>query len=166
MCDTRGMIRRTSIAISVSALTLAAIAMHEGYRSSAYDDGAGVQTIGFGSTAHLSGAPIKAGDTVTPERALLMLAKDADKLWRQAAACIKDVPLAEHEAAAYQSLVYNIGPGAFCRSTLVKKLKQTPPDYAGACREILRWTRAGGRELAGLVKRREAEYRRCMGETA
>jgi len=149
--------------ITVAAVTAAGIAVHEGYRSRAYDDGVGVQTIGFGSTRHLGGRPVKPGDTVTPERALLMLARDADRIWREAAACIADVPLYPHEAAAYQSLVYNIGAAAFCRSTLVKRLKQSPPDYAGACAEIRRWTRAGGREMPGLVKRREAEYRQCMG---
>ncbi|WP_017936981.1 lysozyme [Zestomonas thermotolerans] len=157
--------RTPAIFITVSAITLAGIAGWEGYRRTAYDDGAGVQTVGFGSTTHEDGRPVRPGDTITPERAVLRLAQDANRLWREAAACIGEVPLAAHEAAAFQSLVYNIGPGAFCRSTLVKKLKQTPPDYAGACAEIRRWTRAGGRELTGLVKRREAEYRLCLGES-
>lgn len=120
--------------------------------------------MGFGSTRHPDGTPVRRGDTVTPERAVVMLANDADRIWREAAACIGDVPLAQHEADAFASLAYNIGSAAFCRSTLVKKLRQTPPDYAGACEEILRWTRAGGRELPGLVKRRQEEYRMCMGE--
>ncbi|CAJ0889036.1 lysozyme [Ralstonia mannitolilytica] len=157
--------RTSAVLITVSALTLAGIAGWESYRRTAYDDGVGVQTVGFGSTTHEDGRPVRPGDTMTPERAVLRLAQDANRLWREAAACIGEVPLAAHEAAAFQSLVYNIGPGAFCRSSLVKKLKQTPPDYAGACKEILRWTRAGGRELPGLVKRREAEYRQCTGET-
>ena len=134
--------------IAVSAVTAAGIAVHEGYRSRAYDDGAGVQTIGYGSTRHLDGRPVRPGDTVTPERALLMLAHDVDRIWRE---------------AAYQSLAYNIGASAFCRSTLVRRLKQSPPDYAGACAEIRRWTRAGGRVLPGLVQRREVEYQQCMG---
>ena len=158
--------RTPAILITVSALTVAGIAVHEGYRARAYDDGAGVQTVGFGSTAHPDGRPVKPGDTVTPERAVVMLAVDADRIWREAAACIGEVPLSTGEAAAFQSLAYNIGPAAFCRSTLVKKLKASPPDYPGACREILRWTRAGGVELAGLKKRREAEYRQCIGEAA
>lgn len=156
--------RMPATLIVVSALTAAGIAGWEGYRSRAYDDGVGVQTVGFGATRHLDGRPVQPGDTVTPERAVLMLAKDADRIWREAAACIGEVPLAEHEAAAFQSLAYNIGAAAFCRSTLVKKLKQNPPDYAGACREILRWAYAGGRKLPGLVKRREAEYRLCIGD--
>lgn len=150
--------------IFVSALAVAGIAGYEGYAPRAYDDGVGVQTVGFGSTRHPDGAPVKAGDTVTPQLAVVMLAKGADRIWREASACIGEVPLTQHEADAYASLAYNIGSSAFCRSSIVKKLKQTPPDYAGACREILRWTRAGGRELPGLVKRRQAEYRQCVGE--
>lgn len=148
----------------VSALAVSGIVLYEGFSPSAYDDGVGVQTVGFGSTRHLDGTPVKPGDTVTPQRAVVMLARDADRIWREAAACIGEVPLAQHEADAYASLAYNIGAGAFCRSTLVKKLKQSPPDYEGACREILRWNRAGGQVLPGLTKRREAEYRMCMGQ--
>lgn len=158
------MARILPAAIVVAASTIAAIAVHEGYRHRAYDDGAGVQTIGFGSTTRDDGSPVRPGDTITPEHALLRLARDADRIWREAAACIGDVPLYPHEAAAFQSLAYNIGAPAFCRSTLVRRLKQSPPDYAGACREILRWTRAGGVEWPGLVKRRQTEYRQCMGE--
>ncbi|MEW5790017.1 MAG: lysozyme [Pseudomonadota bacterium] len=161
-----GMKRAPAILITVSALTLASIAGYEGYRRAAYDDGAGVKTVGFGSTRHIDGQPVQPGDAVTPERAVVMLARDADRIWREAAACIGEVPLSDGEAAAFQSLAYNIGAGAFCRSTLVKRLKETPPDYAGACREILKWTRAGGREMPGLVKRRQAEYRQCIGEAA
>lgn len=156
--------RKPAALTVVAALTIASIAGYEGYRRTAYDDGVGVQTVGFGSTRHPDGRPVKPGDMVSPERAVLMLAADAERIWREAAACIADVPLAPFEAAAFQSLAYNIGAGAFCRSTLVKKLKASPPDYAGACREILRWNRAGGQVLPGLTKRREAEYRQCMGE--
>jgi len=148
---------------AVSTLAVAMIAAYEGYSQRAYDDGVGVQTVGFGSTRHPDGTPVKAGDTVTPERAVVMLARDADRIWREAARCIGDVPLTQNEVDAYASLAYNIGAPAFCRSTLLKKLRQTPPDYAGACQEILKWTRAGGRELPGLVKRRQAEYTQCIG---
>lgn len=149
--------------LTVSAIAVAGIALHEGYSSRAYDDGVGVQTVGFGSTAHPDGRPVKPGDTVAPERAVVMLARDADRFGREIARCIGDVPLAQHEFDAYVSLAYNIGSPAFCRSTIVRRLKQTPPDYAGACAAIKLWTKAGGRELPGLVKRREAEYRQCMG---
>lgn len=149
--------------LTVSALAIAGIAGWEGYRMHAYDDGVGVQTVGFGTTTHADGRPVKKGDTLTPERAVMRLAQDADRIGREIARCIGDVPLSQHEWDAYVSLAYNIGSAAFCRSTLVKKLKQTPPDYAGACEEIKRWDKAGGRVLPGLTKRREAEYRQCLG---
>lgn len=130
-------------------------------------------TVGFGTTARDDGRPVQPGDTLTPERAVLRLAQDADRIGREIAACIGDVPLHQHEFDAFVSLAYNIGPGAFCRSTLVKRLRQTLTQaisheererlYAAACDEILRWTRAGGRELPGLVKRRQVEYRLCLG---
>ncbi|GAB4112858.1 MAG: hypothetical protein Fur0019_19260 [Tibeticola sp.] len=140
------------------------MAVHEGYRSRAYDDGVGVQTVGFGTTRREDGSPVQKGDTLTPERAVVRLAAESDAIGRQIAACIGDVPLHQREFDAFASLAYNIGPAAFCRSTIVKRLKQTPPpDYAGACAAIKMWTKAGGRVLPGLVKRREAEYRRCVG---
>lgn len=150
--------------IGATAAAVSTIAVHEGYRSTSYNDGVGVQTIGFGSTKHPDGSPVREGDTVSPQRAVVMLASDADRVARELASCIGDVPLYQHEWDAYVSWAYNVGASAACRSTLVKKLKQSPPDYEGACRELLRWTRAGGRELPGLVKRRRVEYRMCIGE--
>lgn len=155
--------RTPATLLVVSGLTLANIAVYEGYRMSAYDDGVGVHTVGFGTTRHADGSPVRPGDKLSPERAVVRLAQDADRIGREIAACIGNVPLYQHEFGAFVSLAYNIGSKAFCSSTLVKKLKQSPPDYTGACREILRWVYAGGRKLPGLVKRREAEYRQCIG---
>lgn len=146
-----------------SAIAVALIAGFEGYSDKAYDDGVGVQTIGFGSTRHPDGTPVKKGDTVTPQRAVVMLAHDADRIARELAACIGDVPLYQYEWDAYVSWAYNVGSAKACTSTLARKLKQTPPDYEGACRELQRWVKAGGREMRGLVRRRQVEYRLCMG---
>lgn len=152
---------RTLIAaLGVSAAALVGIAQWEGYRGAAYDDGVGVQTIGFGSTAG-----VRPGERTDPVRALVRLSADADRIAGEIADCIGDVPLHQHEWDAYVGLAYNIGSGPFCKSTLLARLHSRPPVYAAACREILRWNKAGGRVLPGLTKRREAEYRRCMGET-
>ena len=142
--------------LAVSATCLVGIATHEGYRSEAYKDAVGIPTLGFGETAG-----VKIGDKTTPERALVQLLESTEKHADAIRQCIK-VPLYQHEFDAYVSLAYNIGTGAFCRSTLVKKLNAK--DYAGACEEIRRWNKAGGKVLPGLVKRREAEYRMCKGE--
>ena len=141
--------------LAVSATCLVGIATHEGYRSEAYKDTVGIPTLGFGETAG-----VKMGDKTTPERALVQLLESTEKHADAIRQCIH-VPLYQHEFDAYISLAYNIGTGAFCKSTLVKKLNQG--DYTGACNEIRRWNKAGGKVLPGLVKRREAEYEMCMG---
>lgn len=149
--------RITVAALAVSAAALVGIATHEGYRGEAYRDAAGIPTIGYGETAG-----VKMGDKITPERALVQLLESTEKHADAIRQCIH-VPLYQHEFDAYISLAYNIGTGAFCRSTLVRKLNAK--DYAGACEEIRRWNKAGGKVLPGLVKRRDVEYRTCMGET-
>lgn len=105
--------RTPAIFITVSALTLAGIAGWEGYRRTAYDDGVGVQTVGFGSTTHADGRKVARGDKMSPERALVRLGQDVDRVQREMKACLGPVPLYPHEWDAYVSLTYNIGTGAF-----------------------------------------------------
>jgi lysozyme len=150
-------VRIALASLSLSGAALVGIVVHEGYSDRAYDDGVGVQTIGFGTTSG-----VKPGDRITPVRALIRLNEDAERMQRELKTCIGDVPMHQHEWDAVTSWAYNVGTGAACKSTLVKKLQAG--DYAGACSELLRWTRAGGRELAGLVKRRQQEYAQCMGK--
>jgi lysozyme len=71
------------------------------------------------------------------------------------------VPLFQYEFAAFVSLAYNIGVGAFCGSTLVKKLNAE--DYAGACAEISKWNKFKGKPLLGLTRRRAEERAICEG---
>jgi len=148
---------RTAVAALVlSAGTLVGIALHEGYRGDAYTPVAGdVPTIGFGTTEG-----VKLGDRITPERALVRLLADASKFESAVKRCAP-VPMHPHEFSAFVSLAYNIGENAFCRSTLARKLIAL--DYEGACKEILRWDKFQGRPLAGLTKRRQQEYRQCLG---
>lgn len=138
----------------LSAGALAAIAGFEGYRGNAYDDGVGVQTIGYGTTRYASGQVVKTGDKITPDRALIELAASADEHQRLLAKCIK-VPLAQREWDALVSWAYNVGTSAACNSSLVRKLNAG--DYTAACIELPKWNKAGGKVLPGLVKRRSAE---------
>lgn len=148
--------RATVYALVVSASALVGIANYESYRDAAYIPVLGdVPTIGFGSTEG-----VKLGQKTTPERALIRLLADADRHANGIRRCI-NVPLYQYEFDAYLSLTYNIGVDAFCRSTLNKLLNQS--EYEGACKQILRWNRQGGRVLPGLTVRRESEYRQCMG---
>ncbi|SFJ02903.1 glycoside hydrolase family protein [Nitrosomonas sp. Nm34] len=115
--------RVRSSLIGLSAAALVMIASFEGYRGTSYDDGVGVQTIGFGTTQR-----VKPGSKTDPVRALGFLYRDANEITEQISACIGDVPLHQHEADAFVSMAYNIGASAFCKSALVKKLKRDSPD--------------------------------------
>lgn len=144
-------------ALSVSAAAFVGILAHEGYREQAYIPVPGdVPTIGFGTTDG-----VKLGDRTTPVQAMRRALRDIEKFDTALKQCVT-VPLHQHEYDAYLSLSYNIGSRAFCNSTLVRKLNAQ--DYAGACREILRWDRFQGRPLSGLTSRRQAEFKTCMGE--
>lgn len=160
------MIRRTTLAaLTLSAAGLVGIVSHEGYSDKAVIPVRGdVPTIGFGTTQG-----VRPGDTTTPPKALARALSDARQFEGALKSCVT-VPLHQHEYDAYVSLAYNIGAANFCRSTLVGKLNAG--DYAGACGELLRWTYFQGKDCAlpeharlcgGLAKRRQDEYRQCMG---
>ena len=140
--------------LALGAATLVALAAHEGFNDRAYIPVPGdVPTIGFGTTEG-----VKLGDKITPVKALERALTDVQRFEGALKQCVK-VPLHQHEYDAYISLSYNIGSGAFCGSTLVRKLNAG--DYRGACAEILRWDRFKGQPLRGLTIRREKEYKQC-----
>lgn len=146
----------TSI-LTLSALAFVGLAVHEGYRDTAYIPVKGdVPTIGFGDTHG-----VRPGDRTDPVRALIRLHQHAENFQRDLRRCIGDVPMHQHEWDAIVSWAYNVGTGAACRSTLVRKLKVY--DYAGACAELLRWDKFKGKTLAGLTKRRQQEHAMCKG---
>jgi lysozyme len=150
---------RTVIAsLTLSAAALIGIAVHEGYRESAYIPVQGdVPTIGFGDTHN-----VKIGDKTDPIRALIKLSQHTESFQKDLKRCIGDVPMYQHEWDAIVSWSYNIGTGAACKSTLVKNLKMR--DYSAACKELLKWNKFNGKELKGLTTRRQQEYRLCIGE--
>ena len=146
--------RKHIAALSVSIACLAGIAAHEGFRGEAYRDPVGIPTIGYGETKN-----VKMGDKITQREALDRLKTSADEHGQGMARCVR-VPLSQNEYDAYVDFTYNVGVGAFCRSTLVKKLNAG--DYEGACKELLKWNKAGGKVLPGLTKRRQKEYELCI----
>lgn len=148
-------VRVAAAGLAISGAALVGIAMHEGYVPHAYKDPVGIWTIGFGETAG-----VKPGQTTTPIRAMVQLLDSANAIAKGMVACIH-VPIAQHEFDAYLSFSYNVGAGAFCRSTLAKKLNEGK--YEEACAELKKWVYAGGKVLPGLVNRREQEYKKCMG---
>jgi lysozyme len=148
---------RTGIAgLTVSGVALIGLLVAEGYRDTAYTPVPGdVPTIGFGTTQN-----VRMGDRITVPQALNRALVDVQKFEGAIKRCVT-VPLHQYEYDAYVSLAYNIGENAFCRSTLVRLLNQK--EYAGACKQILRWDNFQGKPLRGLTIRREKEYSQCMG---
>ena len=148
--------RITIAALSLTAVGFVGILGYEGYSGETIIPIPGdVPTIGFGTTEG-----VRHGDTITPPQAVKRALQDVQKYEGAIKRCVW-VPLHQHEYDAYASLAYNIGPGSFCGSTLVKKLNQE--DYAGACAEISRWVYAGGKKIQGLVNRRAKERAMCEG---
>lgn len=142
--------------IGAGALALAAplVVYYEGTIPRTYRDPIGILTSCTGHT----GPELRMGQTWTPEQCDQQLYQDLLK-HSEALDCIKR-PLTDGQKAAFLSFAFNVGNKAFCQSTLARKANQG--DMLGACAELLRWTRAGDKELPGLVRRRNAEYQLCV----
>ena len=120
----------------------------EGCSLTAYDDGFGNWTIGYGHT------PAEPGQTITQEYADTLLQQDLERF---ELAVNDDV---SHDAtpnqfAAMVSLCYNIGEGAFAGSTVLRDFNAG--DIAGAKAGFALWNEANGQVVDGLVRRRAAE---------
>ena len=127
----------------------------EGCELVAYQCSAGRWTIGYGNTFFEDGKPVKPGDRITQAKAdqlfELIVGNFADKVAKE----IKTI-LTDNQFAAIVSLSYNIGIGNLQKSTLLKKVNFNPNDPTIRA-EFARWNKAGGKVLAGLTRRREAE---------
>jgi len=141
-------------AIQVSAIGIASIAGYEGLSTVAYKDPVGIPTICYGYTEN-----VFMGMKRTKTECQYMLKAEVNKFTKGVLARYKG-PLSQGELDAYVSFAYNVGLGAFERSTLLKKLKAG--DRVGACNELTKWVYGGGRKLNGLVARRNAEKKMCL----
>ena len=121
----------------------------EGLRLEAYRCPAGIWTIGYGHTGGVQG-----GETITEERAEELLREDLKNIQKRLAPRLR-VEVDAGQCAALLSLAFNVGVGAVAGSKLLRRLNEGLPEAAAD--EFLDWTRAGGKELPGLVVRRRAE---------
>ncbi len=121
----------------------------EGLRTQAYKDAVGIWTIGYGHIENVQG-----GQSISEAEAEAFLRSDMKNAERGVERSVK-VALNDNQFAALVAFTFNLGTGALASSTLVRKLNNG--DYAGVPEQLNRWVKAGGRTLAGLVKRRKAE---------
>ena len=124
----------------------------EGCRLEAYKDAAGVPTIGYGHTKN-----VRMGDRITQYWAKEMLREDIE----EAEWLVKELGVARTEGQldALVSFAFNLGIGRLKRSTLLKTIRNGG-SKAQITKEFKRWVYADGKQLPGLVKRREWEARR------
>lgn len=121
----------------------------EGCRLEAYLCPAGIWTIGYGHTLD-----VKEGDRVDQEAAEAFLIEDLEEFEDHVQRLV-EVDLSQDQFDALVSWTFNLGYGNLAASTLLAKLNDGL--YDEVPEQIKRWTRAGGRVLEGLVKRRDAE---------
>lgn len=122
-----------------------------------YKDVAGVWTVCDGHT----GNDIIKGKKYTDRECDRLLWNDLKPVKQTVDGLVK-VQLNEYQRASLYSFTYNVGSGAFSKSTLLKKLNAG--DQEGACEELRRWVYAGGMKFRGLMNRRDMERSMCLAE--
>ena len=131
---------------------------YEGFSASPYLDAVGIPTIGYGITHYDSGRRVSMADRPISEfGAMTVLKHEINKIYGHAVNTYVQVPITQNQFDALTSFTYNEGPRAFKTSTMLKYINEGKFDLAQ--HEFRRWTKAGGRILKGLQKRREAERR-------
>ncbi|MGW5957016.1 lysozyme [Methylorubrum thiocyanatum] len=162
--------------MDLSAVGRAVLIAREGRRLEAYRDSVGVWTIGIGHTA-AAGPPIpRAGLRIDAAEADAIFVRDVAAFVRTVAEALPE-PLPQHAFDALVSLCFNIGPAAFRRSTVLRRLRAG--DRMGAGEAILMWNRPRrghppppgrvrpvphalrGRPAAGPARRRAARLDPC-----
>jgi lysozyme len=147
---------KTRLVGTVAAAAIAIVGTYEGLSLTAYKDIVGVPTVCFGETRG-----VNMGDRYTKAECQTMLGdglKDFEGRMRACLTAPDQIP--DGPYVAFLSLSYNIGSGAFCKSTLVRKANAG--DIKGACDQLLNWNRAGGKVVKGLTNRRQDERKICL----
>lgn len=154
--------------MQISLAGLAAIKREEALSLVRYDDATGkalakgqavkgYATIGYG---HKLGA-LENYWTITQAEADRLLVSDLSDAEAAVNRLVK-VPLTQNQYDALVSFVFNVGGGAFSRSTLLRLLNAK--DYAGAAKQFPAWRKSAGVVLQGLVKRRANEMALFLGQ--
>lgn len=127
----------------------------EGCSLKAYKCPAGIWTIGYGNTQYENGKAVKEGEVINLERAEQLLEVILIKFVQQVGELVKS-KVNQNQKDALTDFAYNCGVGNLRSSTLLKKVNADPNDKTIKA-EFEKWTRANGKVLNGLVKRRTAE---------
>lgn len=142
--------------MNVSEHGLELIKRHEGLRLMSYRCPSGVWTIGYGHTDC-----VRRGQAITEEQAMEYLRSDV----KVSEACLNSLPDLRLRQCQFDSLcsfIFNVGCGAFLRSTLLRKARSNPDDPS-IRDEFMKYVKSSGRVLQGLVRRRQEEAQLYFG---
>ena len=142
--------------MTVSDKGIELIKKFEGLSLKPYLCPARIPTIGYGNTFYEDGSKVTMSDKlITPERATAMLKVVVSQFAVGVAKLITFKGVSQHQFDALVSFAYNVGLGNLKSSTLLKRVNKNEMELASM--EFKKWDKAGGKVLAGLTKRREAE---------
>jgi lysozyme len=128
----------------------------EGFESAPYKCPAGIPTIGYGATFYPGGKKVTMTDkSVTEAEAVDLLKHMLVSFEKYVDSYCRD-DINQNQFDALVSFAYNLGPANLKASTLLKKVNANPADETIKL-EFMKWVKAGGKTLKGLVRRREAE---------
>jgi lysozyme len=145
-------------AAAAIALAVNIAAPQEGYRAYVYRDPVGVLTYCYGET---QGAKDAVGKKFSEAECMALLTRRMARYAQGNSECVagyNELPV--YVQAAFNDFSYNLGNGAFCRSTAAKYLRTGK--VQSACMEMGKFIYAGGKVLKGLVKRRQLEQMYCL----
>jgi lysozyme len=128
----------------------------EGFRSAPYKCPAGIPTIGYGATFYPDGKKVTMADkAITEQEGTALLQNMLVSFEKYVDSYCVDT-ITQNQFDALVSFAYNLGPTNLKSSTLLKKVNANPEDETIHL-EFMKWVKAGGKTLKGLVRRREAE---------
>lgn len=148
----------TSTTRAVSPAGVKLIQKFEAFSPDVYLCPAGLPTIGWG---HVIRKTDRIVPPITPDQAYRLLREDLAAIEIYLTGVLPALTQGQFDACA--SLAFNIGLGAFEKSTLMKMLRAG--DVSGAAEQFGRWINSNGKPLGGLVRRRAAERRLFLEET-
>lgn len=138
------------------AILVPTVQQWEGREHVPYKDIVGIWTVCDGDTKNVTPGKVQT-DAQCDERLERQLIAHAKPVMECVPGLTRNRP---NQLAAATSLAYNIGTGAFCRSTVARRFNAG--QWRAGCDAFLMWDKAGGRKIRGLTRRREAERKICL----
>ena len=152
--------KAAAIAAAVIAMTTAFLQPWEGKRNTTYLDRIAkppVLTVCYGETDPKYAFP---GAKYSDQECEDMLTARVGHFYSRMERMAKVDAIPVSVQAAMLELLYNVGEGAFAKSTILRLANAG--HYHAACAELDKWVKAGGKTIRGLVNRRNASEEMCL----